>query len=542
MNRLKKRHKNNDNNSNDDNNNIINIPNIERILSADELILNSNTSFDSNHSAPPTFTNTTSKTTTINNNTIFTSFRVKRLEELKRHQQNVSPVRARTRTRTTSISASSPLSSIIQMSPIRSPKSPTNNNTINFPSSTTTVTSWNNNIQLHQLIEEMFIYIIQNSFVLMIIIIISLLLLLYILISPSLISISSFIHNNNNNMLPTQLQSILLSIISTIKEQYNNVIIISSSSTIIIPIIISIGWKLVCFYILYSMILDIIFIGTFDNVNIPFIVLNIDDHYNDDVDEEEEKDIVGYSGVAGNSDDTSFIGEQKNDHPTKRNYSPKHQHHHHQLHKQIKNPIIRSYVIEKIQQGTTKITQCIMYIGIMKGLICVLYHGLSLMRNVYGNRWDWHCSHCRTIMRMGIMCIESVTNGFNFIYDYLVIFLQWVMSYEITFPLRIIAWIMKYTIIPLMSGFFSLLFMTRIYLSSMLTTVPTTHIMTMNANEMTIQSFIEMMISTFHVHCFNMIQSLMMYVGVFMLVFYVIVCYCYPQNKRNKGHSRVGGK
>jgi hypothetical protein len=222
--------------------------------------------------------------------------------------------------------------------------------------------------------------------------------------------------------------------------------------------------KIFIFVIVFGMVLNILLLSAFDNVDIPMIINPGRLLRNDD--EEEEKE-----------------GENRHHQKQKQQPSP---------HAENKNQIIRQYAIEHIRKGTAFISLCIAGCGLVKGIVyTTLYlfhqHVYQAILNYYDHRDD---ESCVALWRKSFWLIQWIEYIISALFS------------KIVMPIcnRLgISWIWN------------------IFISSLL-----------NSSKYSLCT-----------QCIHMIGGMMIYIGVFVLGFYLLLIHYYPQKNDDVSYSRI---
>ncbi len=497
---------------------------------------NSNNNNDNN----PNVTTTSSSSPpplSSNKKSLFTSVQLRRLEELKRYQQynnhikdnpfyNHQPyghILSPTAKTVDSFTLSPSSNHTIPLSPqectttssigtggviVSSPLNINSTTYTSYYSSMISSFSWENT--RFQYIENEILSFIQDSSLRISIMIIMLLLLLHTLLS-------SF----------TTTTSTSSSLSSTSTTNSSSTMILTKIYQIVFELFIT-NMKLFSFIICYAMILDLIFISALDNVHIPLLR---EDHVIRSIDDDDNT-----KTRKNNSIPTSFMdlpppipSTPGSPPPSSLPLSPKskvkqpNRPHHN------KNTIIRQYAIEYIRKITTFISLGLTSIGLSTGLFYLIVDCVSYVMT-HGNDF-YH------VIQSGLTT-TFMNNDDNYYHHHnhpsfstLVEIVYWMEYWIMKVPFTFVCSVYNSIIRPL-SKLFGISYIIR------------------QMKDITTQSFISKMNNkyfisdneynhvTFCIHCINVIKHWMMYIGMFMLVFYLILVYCYPIKKREEGKSK----
>lgn len=234
--------------------------------------------------------------------------------------------------------------------------------------------------------------------------------------------------------------------------------------------------KLFVFAKLYGLTLDIILISAFDNVDIPMIVNR---NINKQQWHEEEGEEIGE-----NHDEQQQQPKQR---------IPFHiasaQHK-----EENKNPVIREYVIEKIRQGTFHTAIGIIGCGLVKG---VVYSSLNCL--IHMIQYFFGLYRMFRITLMTEVEPSSLTST-------MIIWLE----YTLQIPINCVSILWQHSILPVYK-YTGISWVVNKSVSSV-----------MNASSLSLC-----------MQCVNVTQNMMMYAGIFLLVFYLILVHSYPQKSVN---------
>ena len=239
--------------------------------------------------------------------------------------------------------------------------------------------------------------------------------------------------------------------------------------------------KLYLFIKVYSLILDIMLISAFDNVDIPIIhnaykqQRHEGEEIRDNDDEQEEEEQKRQEAkVYFHNLSTTFKEENK-------------------------NPVIRQYAIEKIRQGTSHAAIGIVGCGLVKGVVYSSLNCLVYMAN-----------YSLVLYRMFRLTLMTEDKPLSFTPTVIV----W-LEHTIQIPISFVSIFSQYVILPICK-YSGITWVVEKFASSVL-----------NASSLSLCT-----------QCMNVTQNLMMHAGIFMLVFYLILVHSFPQKSAGDGSRR----